>query len=420
MIEGARAHDSAADDHNVCCCGRRHPGASIASVGWDVPLALGCALAAAAAAGWLFVLVDPARGWRLRPVGEDEPSPPAPPAWPRVCALVPARNEGALLAQTLPALLGQDYPGELEVVLVDDRSEDGTGAIARALGGETGRLRVVPGAGLPRGWVGKVWALEQARRSAAAAADYFLLTDADIRHAPTSLRRLVVESEAAGLGLDSRMARLRCRSLPERLLIPPFVFFFNLLYPMRRVNARGSRVAAAAGGCVLLRRDALERSGGFAAIGGEIIDDVALAGRVKALGVPIRLTVSRSEVVSLREYGSIAAVWRMVRRTAFTELRCSWALLAGALAALALLFPLPVLCVLGAIPLAATGSGAWSAAIGAFGLAAWILMAVAYRPATRLFGLHALWTLTLPLAGTLYGAMTLDSALRHRRGAPVW
>jgi hopene-associated glycosyltransferase HpnB len=389
-------------------------------VDWDAPLALWCALAAASALGWLWVLVDPAGGWRLRPVGEDEPSPPAPPAWPRVSALVPARDEGALLAETLPALLGQDYPGELEVVLVDDRSKDGTGELARALGGETPRLRVVPGAPLPRGWVGKVWALEQARRSASTSADYFLLTDADIRHAPSSLRRLVVESEAAGLGLDSRMARLRCRSLPERLLIPPFVFFFNLLYPMRRVNTPGSRVAAAAGGCVLLSRDVLERSGGFASISGEIIDDVALARQVKALGAPIRLAVSRGDVASLREYGSITAVWRMVRRTAFTELRCSWALLAGALAALALLFPLPVLCILGAIPLAAAGSAGWSAAIGALGLAAWILMAIAFRPATGLFGLHALWTLTLPLAGTLYGAMTLDSALRHRRGAPIW
>ena len=189
--------------------------------------------------------------------------------------LVPARNEADVLPSTLPALLAQDYPGAWRLVVVDDRSSDGTAEIARTCG-----ARHVPGTDLPEGWVGKVWALEQAARHAGEP-DYYLLTDADIRHAPRSLRRLVAESEAAGLALNSRMARLRCQAPAERLLIPPFVLFFNLLYPMRRVNDPRSRVAAAAGGCVLLRRDALERAGGFAAIRDRVIDDVSLARAVK-------------------------------------------------------------------------------------------------------------------------------------------
>jgi len=383
----------------------------------DVLLAFAAAGGASALA-WLGVLLHPARPWDLRPIAEDEPPPPEPGSWPGVAILVPARNESASLPQTLPALLAQDYPGPWQVVLVDDRSDDGTGELARRLGSPD-RLSVVAGAELPAGWAGKVWALEQGMRVAVAGARYLLLTDADICHQPGSLRRLVAESEAGGLALNSRMARLHCRSRSERLLIPPFLFFFNLLYPMRRVNDPGGRVAAAAGGCVLVRREALERAGGFASIGGEIIDDVNLARRVKNLGEPIRLFVSRAAVVSLREYGDAGGVWRMVRRTAFDELRYSWAVLAVTLAGLALLFPLPPLLALGGAALAAGAldvPGAWAAALCLTGLAAWGLMAVAFRPSVRFFGLAGAWALTLPLGGTLYGAMTLDSARRHLAG----
>jgi glycosyltransferase involved in cell wall biosynthesis len=188
-------------------------------------------VAFAGLAGWLAVLVHPARPWDLRPIAEDEPEPPAPERWPSVAVLVPARNEAAYLPGTLPALLAQDYPGTRRVILVDDRSSDGTAGVARGLVG-TARGDVVVGAPLPEGWAGKVWALEQAARTAPAEVEYYLLTDADIRHAPRSLARLVAEAEAGGLALDSRMARLRCESRSERLLIPPFLFFFNLLYPI--------------------------------------------------------------------------------------------------------------------------------------------------------------------------------------------
>jgi hopene-associated glycosyltransferase HpnB len=385
----------------------------------DVLLALAAAGGVSALA-WLAVLLLLGRPWDLRPVAEDETPPPDPESWPSVAVLIPARNESGALPRTLPALLAQDYPGPWRAVLVDDRSEDGTGELARRLAGADVRLAVVRGGPLPERWAGKVWALEQAAAACAAGPPaYFLLTDADIRHEPGSLRRLVAESEAGRVGLNSRMARLHCRSRSERLLIPPFLFFFNLLYPMRRVNDARSGVAAAAGGCVLVRREALERAGGFASIRGEIIDDVHLARRIKDLGEPIRLSVSRFDVVSLREYGDVGGVWRMVRRTAFDELRYSWALLAVTLAVLALLFPLPPLLALGGAALAAGAldvSSAWAAGLGLAGLAAWGLMTAALRPTVRFFGLAVGWALTLPLGGTLYGAMTFDSARRHLLG----
>lgn len=365
-------------------------------------------LALASLVGWIGVVLGTARAWDLRPIAEDEPAPPDPPRRPSVAVLVPARNEAAVLPSTLPALLAQDYPGEWRVVLVDDRSVDGTAEAARSCGVEP-----VAGAALPGDWVGKVSALEQAARQAGAP-DYYLLTDADIRHAPHSLRRLVAESEAAGLALNTRMARLRCRARAERLLIPPFLLFFNLLYPMRRVNDPGSRVAAAAGGCVLLRRDALERIGGFAAIRDRVIDDVSLARAVARLGEPIRLAVSRADVESLREH-DVGGVWRMVRRTAFTQLRHSWTLLAVTLGLLILLFAAPpALLVVAAALLATGGASTLSLMVLAASAAAWAVMAVIYLPTVRYFRLGASWALTLPLAGCLYGGMTVDSALRGR------
>ncbi|HZE97050.1 MAG TPA: glycosyltransferase, partial [Planctomycetota bacterium] len=269
--------------------------------------------------GWLAVWLRPGRPWDMAPVAEDAPAPPGPPAWPSVRVVVPARNEAASLPLTLPALAAQDYPGDWRIVLVDDRSTDGTADAARSLGGA--RTSMISGAPLPGGWAGKVWAMRQG--AGGADEDYLLLTDADILHAPGSLRRLVAESVAGGLGLNSRMARLHCESRAERLLIPAFVWFFNLLYPMRRVNDDRDRVAAAAGGCVLLKREALEKAGGFDSIRGEIIDDVALARRVKGAGAASRLSLSRADVRSLREYPTLGPIWRMVRRTAFTELRRS-------------------------------------------------------------------------------------------------
>jgi hopene-associated glycosyltransferase HpnB len=365
------------------------------------------------------VLLHPARPWDCRPTDEERDPAPEPGAWPPVAVLVPARNEAATLPQTLPALLAQGYPGPWSVVLVDDRSHDGTAAVAQALAAGDPRLRAMEGAPLPEGWVGKVWALEQARRAAGedsgVAPDLLLLTDADIRHAPGSLARLVAEAQATGLDLVSRMARLRCSSRAERLLIPPFVLFFFLLYPLRWANRDGGRVAAAAGGCMLVRRSALEAAGGLAAIRGALIDDLALARAVKRSGGRVRLSRSEGAVTSVRAYERVADVWRMVRRSAFTQLRRSWLLLGATLVGLALLFLVPLACVAGGLAALLLGdAGGWAPL--AAGVVAWALAAVVALPAVRAFGLRPAWALTLPLGGALYGGMTLDSALRGPRG----
>src|SRR5579862_1089225 len=380
---------------------------------------------------WLYILLHPARPWDFQPVGDDTEIPPLPDgiAFPCVAVIVPARNESESLPRTLPALLKQDYPAEYSVFLIDDRSTDNTAQIARDIAQRVraeNKLTVIGGAPLPESWAGKVWALDQGAKAAAkTGAEFFLLTDADILHAPSSLRRLVSESlihcGAGGpptLGLNSRMARLRCESPAERLLIPAFVYFFNILYPMRRVNNSRDPLASAAGGCVLLSREAWTRLGeSFDSIKSEIIDDVNLARQVKGRGLPIRLSLSCSEVVSLREYPHLADIWKMVRRTAFTELNYSWLRVFGALAGLALMFVVPLAAILagafgiifGASPMLYSVAAVMK---GALGLA---IMGHVYAPAMRFFKLPVLFAFSLPLAGVLYGLMTLDCARRHAR-----
>ncbi len=379
---------------------------------------------------WLGIFCHPARPWIFQPVGEDLPAARPPQKWPTVCVLIPARNEALSLPATLPALLQQEYPGRFSVILIDDRSADDTAAVARMLAEQTSatdRLTVVVGTSLPVGWVGKMWALEQGAhtcgfgdRTDSLRPDYLLLTDADIWHAPDSVQRLVVESEAAQLGLNSRMAHLRCVSRPERFLIPPFVFFFNLLYPLRWVNDPLKTVAAAAGGCVLLSADALVRIGGFQTLRAHIIDDVNLAWRVKHAGFVIRLSLSRTVVKSVRAYENVYAIWSMVLRTAFTELNYSWLRLAGTLLGMGIIFVVPPLWFLGGASICV---GRWIAGAGvmcqltfllmAEGAFAWALMTRVYIPAVRFFGLRLAWAWTLPFAAVLYEGMTLDSALRY-------
>lgn len=336
-------------------------------------------------AAWIALLLRPGRPWLPGPYSEDLHA-PEPPRQRTVVVIVPARNEAVHLASTLPPLLAQGLP----VIVVDDRSDDGTADVATRLG-----ARVVHGLPLPDEWAGKVWAMEQGVR-AAGSADYLLLTDADIRHGPATIAALVAEAEADDIALTSRLARLHCRSIWERLLVPPFVFFFNVLYPMRRATA-------AAGGCMLVRREALERAGGLGAIRDRVIDDVNLAQAVARAGGRVRLALSRDDLVSLREHEALGELWRMVSRTAFAQLGRSYLLLAGTIVALGIAFAAPV--VLLAFPPLGTALGA----------AAWLLQAMLVLPTVRYFRLNPLWALTLPLAGVLYGAMTVDSALRPRR-----
>ncbi|HUI17482.1 MAG TPA: glycosyltransferase, partial [Alphaproteobacteria bacterium] len=306
-----------------------------------------------------------------------------------------------------------DYPGKFSLVLVDDRSEDGTAAEARKVAAELAadaRLELVEGAPLPAGWSGKMWAVEQGVRAAErrAAAAYLLLTDADIVHDPANLRRLVAKAEGDRLDLVSLMVLLRCQSFWERLLVPAFVFFFQMLYPFPQVNRRETRLAAAAGGCMLVRTSALAAAGGIAAIRSAIIDDLALARLIKGRGGAIWLGLTES-VTSIRPYDTLGALWHMVARSAYTQLRYSPLLLLGAVAGMATVFVAPPLLVAAALL-----SGDHPAA--ALALFAWAGLALMYRPTLALYKEPNWRALLLPLAAAFYMAMTVASAQRHWRG----
>ena len=371
------------------------------------------ALNALSLAIWLYLLLFHGRFWwadqRLDRPDPDADDPAA--GWPQVVAVVPARNEADVLDRSLGSLIAQDYPGPFSVILVDDHSRDGTAEVARRLAaGARTRLLVAAAPALPPPWTGKLWAMHHGvGRAAETAPDavYILFTDADIEHDPATLRALVQKAEAGGLALVSLMALLRFRSAWERLLLPAFVFFFQKLYPFPWVNDPGRRMAAAAGGCMLVRRRALEAAGGVAAIRGEIIDDCALARAIKRHG-PIWLGLTRA-VRSVRPYGGLGGIWAMVARTAYAQLRYAPAMLVAAVLGMSILYLVPSLALL-LYPLHGAGAAALC------GLAAWLGMGVAYFPTLRLYRQSPAMGFTLPLAGLLYTAMTLDAARRHRRG----
>ena len=349
---------------------------------------------------WLVLVLGRGGFWLCRE-RDDRDQPPAPARWPSVVAVVPARDEADVIARSIGSLLAQDYPGPFRVVLVDDGSTDGTAEAARAAPGAE-RLEVLAGAALPAGWTGKLWALEQGVRRAGAP-DYVLLTDADIGHAPDNLRALVARAEEGRCALVSLMARLSCGNVAERFLIPAFVFFFAMLYPFAWVARRDRALAAGAGGCMLVRREALERAGGIASIRREIIDDCALARRLKAQG-PIRLLLTE-RARSLRPYGGIGEIGRMVSRSAYAQLGYSPLLLAGTVAGMALTYLVPP-------GLAILGGGAARLA----GLLAWLLMALAFQPMLRFYRVSPLWGLALPAIGAAYTLFTIQSALQFWRG----
>ena len=386
-------------------------------------LSIACAVAAVA---WTYLVAGHGGYWRtsqwLPPVTRD------PDTWPDVVAVVPARNEAEMLPATLPALLGQEYPGTLTVIVVDDRSSDGTAEVAAKL--DDGRpLKVIAGTAAPAGWAGKVWAMAQGLGAAgipAAAganpepAGYVLFTDADIAFRARTLRDLVAAAEADDRDLVSQMALLRTATGWERVVVPAFVYFFAQLYPFRRVNVPGSRTAAAAGGCMLVRRGALEKSGGLAPISGALIDDVALGRMIKRQRGRCWLGLSR-QLVSVRPYPRLASLWQMVARSAYTQLNYSPALLAATIIGLLFLYVLPpagavtgiaVLLAGGAGP---QGTGPAALAAGA-GLAGWALMSLSYLPMLRLYRLSPLRAPGLPLIALLYAGMTADSARRHYTG----
>ena len=327
---------------------------------------------------------------------------------PDVDIVVPARDEAEGIGAALASLLAQEYSGRLRVVLVDDGSADGTGAIARALARslDDPRLLVLDGRPRPPGWSGKLWAVHQGL--AETRAPFVLLTDADIVHEPLHVATLVTKAERDGIDLVSEMVELRLISPAERLLVPAFVYFFQLLYPFARVNDSRRRTAAAAGGTMLLRRAALDRIGGIGAVRGELIDDVALAARVKAGGL---VWLGHSRLArSVRPYPDAASVWRMVARTAYVQLRRSPLLLAGTVLGMGLVWVAPPL-----LALLANGPARWMGAL------AWAGMALSYLPTLRRFRVSPLWAPLLPLVACFYVAATVGSAVDHHRGrGAVW
>jgi hopene-associated glycosyltransferase HpnB len=324
-------------------------------------------------------------------VREDRLEPQPLEKWPRVAAVVPARNEVQTISQAVSSLAKQDYPGEFSIIVVDDHSEDGTAALAQQAANESGasqRLKIHSAAPLLPGWTGKLWALNEGIQIAASrSTEFFWFTDADIEHAPDTLRQLVFRAERESLDLASLMVLLQAKTFPERLLIPPFLYFFLMLYPPRWIADPKARTAGAAGGCILLRRSAIERIGGIASIRGEVIDDCALAS------------------VSLRSYGTFAEIRDLIARAAFTQLHYSF------LPLIATLIGLFVTYLLAWIAFFTLDDPGWLLASTAISI-----MTASYGATVRFYGLPWLWALTLPFAAVYYGYATCVSAVRYWLG----
>jgi hopene-associated glycosyltransferase HpnB len=331
--------------------------------------------------------------------------------WPAVAVVVPARNESEFIGSSVQSLLRQEYAGPLTIIIVDDDSSDDTAAIAtRAAAMAPGReVKVITTKGPARGWTGKLWALKEGIAAAEAThPDYLLLTDADIVHTSDTIAWLVAHSLAGEYTLVSLMAKLRCESLAERSHVPAFIYFFEMLFPFSWVSRPNSSVAAAAGGCILVRRDALERAGGIASIRNALIDDCSLAAKLKAVG-PIWLGLT-DRVRSVRPYATMSDVSQMISRSAYTQLRYSPLLLAATTAGLLLTFIAPPM-----LAILASGLPRY------LGLAAWLAMALSYVPTLRFYRRSALWGLALPGIALLYLYYTLNSAYQYlRRRGGQW
>ena len=370
------------------------------------------AIAALALAIWLYLLCARGGFWLCRE--RDDGLPATPPRWPRVTAVIPARNEAESIAESISSLVRQDYPGPFSIVLVDDDSEDDTAAAARraaaGIGGERA-FTLISSHGLAPGWTGKLWAVRQGIEAACSVADkpdYLLLTDADIVHTPESVGALVARAESGRYVLTSLMARLRCESFWERSHVPAFVFFFQMLYPFAWVNHPRNATSGAAGGCMLVETDALKQVGGVESIRDALIDDCSLAEKMKATG-PIWLGLT-DRVHSIRRYEDFDEVRKMISRSAYAQLKYSPVLLAGVTLGMALTFL----------------AGPWLALFGEgfariCGLLAWALMALAFQPMLRFYRMSPLWGLALPAIAVAYMLYTLDSAYRYARGqGGIW
>jgi hopene-associated glycosyltransferase HpnB len=355
---------------------------------------------------WIYLLLGRGQFWRIRIVSP-LPEPGAPPA--RIAAVVPGRDEADVVGRAVTSLVKQTGANALHIFLVDDGSADGTAQAARSAAGEAGseeRLTVIQGQALPRGWAGKMWALHQGVAQARAFhPEFFLFTDADIVHAPDSLSQLVAIARLGHYDLASFMVKLHCKTPAEKLLIPAFVFFFFKLYPPAWVADSQRGTAAAAGGCILVRPAALDGAGGIEAIRSEVIDDCALAARVKRKGGRLWLGASAT-TASVRPYLGLSGIGGMISRTAFNQLRHSALLLLVSLAGMLATYLLPPALLLFSHRLAPA----------ALGGAAWVLMTFSFLPILRVYRLSPLWGLALPLIAVFYMGATVQSAFKYWSG----
>jgi hopene-associated glycosyltransferase HpnB len=357
---------------------------------------------------WMVLFFARGNFWQVWEFDSHRARFPAPPQWPRVTAVVPARNEAASIEAVISALAAQDYAGEFSVIVVDDHSDDGTAQLAHRAASSTkmaSRIRVISAPDLIGGWTGKLWALNAGvKESAAAASEFYWFTDADVVHAPEALRHLVSRAEANKQDLTSLMVLLRAETFAERLLIPAFLYFFLMLYPPKCIAKRDAKTAGAAGGCILLRRAALQRAGGLAAMRSEVIDDCELARAVKRSGGAVWMGLTRASQ-SLRSYENFSDIRDLIARTAFTQLRYSALLLAGTLVGMILIFVLP---------LALTFSA--NIRVWPFALAAWCLMTASFLPTVSFYRVRPILALLLPLAALFYTYATCLSAVRYWLG----
>ncbi|WP_338332719.1 glycosyltransferase [Acetobacter sp. LMG 32666] len=370
------------------------------------------ALALVCAIIWVGLIFCHGHFWQAGPILQPASMADAPAdIAPGVTVVVPARDEAESIEVALGSLLQQDYPGALSVILVNDRSTDGTGTLARTLPDPHNRLSVLDGATPEAGWSGKLWAVAQgvqeAERQSPHGSGYLFLTDADIIHAPAHISTLVAKAQADRLHMVSEMVELQCETLAERALVPAFVFFFTLLYPFAKVNNPADKTAGAAGGTILLRRDMLRQIGGIEALKGALIDDCTLASCVKQAGG--RLYLGHSCLArSIRPYPSAADIWRMIARTAYVQLNFSPLLLVLTVLAMLVVWIAPI-----ALALFAHGAAQW------IGAGVWLASTLSFLPTLRRFGLSPLWALGLPLISAFYTAATIGSAANHHRGRGV-
>jgi hopene-associated glycosyltransferase HpnB len=323
-----------------------------------------------------------------------------------IVAIVPARNEAELIGPVVTSLLNQSVA--MPVVLVDDESTDGTADVARHASEKAGKadsLIVIQSKPLPAGWTGKLWALHQGiERARASNPAWLMLADADVLHGPETVANLGLIASHGHYDLASFMVKLHCESLPEKLLIPAFVYFFFMLYPPSWIRATRRSTAGAAGGCMLLRAGALERAGGLESIRGAVIDDCSMARLLKQHGGRLWIGLT-DQSQSLRRYETFSDVEHMISRTAFNQLKHSSLLLLGTIAGMIITYLAPPALLLTRSRLTIV-----------LGAAAWAAMTITYSAMVRYYRLNPAWALTLPLAALFYLGATMHSAVKYWNG----